>query len=254
MEEESWEPPRSRGRQSRGLGWLTTLFGGAALVAVGFALGLVVGAVREEPGIVVRHISGQTQEARLPQQELQPPAAAPANGANGASGAHEGGGEFDAGDPEEGSPAEPAPLGAPQRVSLPQGGAPAGGAGHAAGGAAAPAPAAPLAAPPPTPPAVAAPPPVETARVAPPVSARPPSAAGFAVQVGAFRDGPQAEKLASRLRSKGFRVYVAPGDASPDSRWRVRVGPVPTREEADRLAAKLKSGEKLPTWVLDAAR
>jgi cell division septation protein DedD len=33
-------------------------------------------------------------------------------------------------------------------------------------------------------------------------------------------------------------------------RFRVRVGPVPTREEATRLAGKLESGHQLPTWIL----
>jgi hypothetical protein len=28
------------------------------------------------------------------------------------------------------------------------------------------------------------------------------------------------------------------------------VGPIASREEADRIAARLKSKEKLPTWVL----
>jgi hypothetical protein len=31
----------------------------------------------------------------------------------------------------------------------------------------------------------------------------------------------------------------------------VRVGPYRTREEADVVAARLKSGRSLPTWVLD---
>jgi cell division septation protein DedD len=31
----------------------------------------------------------------------------------------------------------------------------------------------------------------------------------------------------------------------------VRVGPFPSRAEADRVAARLKAEEKLPTWVLD---
>jgi cell division protein FtsN len=33
-------------------------------------------------------------------------------------------------------------------------------------------------------------------------------------------------------------------------RFRVRVGPVSTKEEAARLASKLKSDHQLPTWVL----
>lgn len=70
----------------------------------------------------------------------------------------------------------------------------------------------------------------------------------FLIQVGAFADGKSAEGVASGLRSKGYPVSVlAP---SSDKRWRVRVGPVSSRPEAERMAGRLKSEERLPTWVL----
>lgn len=78
-----------------------------------------------------------------------------------------------------------------------------------------------------------------------------PPPARFAVQVGAFGESVTAEQLATRLRGKGFDVYVSPGAAAGQARWRVRVGPVSSREEADRVAARLKIEEQLPTWVLD---
>ena len=71
------------------------------------------------------------------------------------------------------------------------------------------------------------------------------------MQVGAFAESSAAEELASSLRSSGLPVYVSPSAAAAgDQRWRVRVGPLATREEADRIAARLKTKEKLPTWVL----
>jgi DedD protein len=73
----------------------------------------------------------------------------------------------------------------------------------------------------------------------------------FAVQVGAFGASASAERLAARLRGKGFEVYVSPGVAAGEARWRVRVGPSPTRDVAERAAARLKAEEQLPTWVLD---
>jgi DedD protein len=78
-----------------------------------------------------------------------------------------------------------------------------------------------------------------------------PAAGHFAVQVGAFGEPDVAERLAESLRGKGFAVYVSPGAGSGDGRWRVRVGPLATREEAERVAGRLKAQEKLPTWVLD---
>jgi DedD protein len=73
----------------------------------------------------------------------------------------------------------------------------------------------------------------------------------LAVQVGAFAESGAAERLAEVLRRKGFPVYVTPGTGEAGSRWRVRVGPLGSREEAERTAARLKLDEKLPTWVVD---
>jgi cell division protein FtsN len=83
----------------------------------------------------------------------------------------------------------------------------------------------------------------------PAVAAAPPGRT--AIQVGAFADSAAAEKLADRLRGRGYPVYVTPGARSDAPRWRVRVGPLADRAEAERVAARLKSEEKLPTWVLD---
>jgi cell division septation protein DedD len=91
--------------------------------------------------------------------------------------------------------------------------------------------------------------PAEPAAELPPVAAAPPGR--LAVQVGAFGDSAGAERLAARLRSKGYLVYVTPGVQQEAPRWRVRVGPFPDREKAERVAARLKHEEQLPTWVLD---
>jgi DedD protein len=77
-----------------------------------------------------------------------------------------------------------------------------------------------------------------------------PPTSGFAVQVGAFSDAAAARRLAGELRAAELPVYVVSGSAAADARWRVRVGPVSTRREAERLATRLKRREKLPTWVL----
>ena len=110
------------------------------------------------------------------------------------------------------------------------------------------------------PPAVAAAPP-EATEAAPEAPREPageppprtvPAASGrFAIQVGAFGTSEAAERLAGSLRARGYPSYVTPGTRSGDARWRVRVGPLAVREEADRLAVRLKRDEKLPTWVLD---
>jgi len=73
--------------------------------------------------------------------------------------------------------------------------------------------------------------------------------AGFSVQVGAFSEKSAAKKLADSLSARGYPVYLAPTEGKPVS-WRVRVGPVETRPEAEKTARRLESAEKLPTWVL----
>jgi cell division septation protein DedD len=79
--------------------------------------------------------------------------------------------------------------------------------------------------------------------------ATPPSTAGFSVQVGAFSDKKTANDLAESLRQAGYRVYLSRGEGEAGT-WRVRVGPMPSREEAERAGHQLKSKQKLPIWVL----
>ncbi len=112
-------------------------------------------------------------------------------------------------------------------------------------------------------PSVAAPPPLglrqatdgAVAKPAPraprpaPERADAPPAGGFAVQVGAFSEKRAAQALADALRASGYPVYLSPTEGDP-ANWRVRVGPLATRPEAERAARRLESAEKLPTWVL----
>ena len=74
---------------------------------------------------------------------------------------------------------------------------------------------------------------------------------GFSIQVGAFADIDTARRLAEELENVGYPVYVASPEAGDEDRWRVRVGPLSTRERADRVADELRSERSLPTWVLD---
>jgi hypothetical protein len=76
------------------------------------------------------------------------------------------------------------------------------------------------------------------------------SQGSFGVQVGAFEKGAAAEEMAADLRGRGYPTVVSPSAGARDKRWRVRVGPVETRAEADELARELQKKEQLPTWVL----
>ncbi len=183
----------ARSNRSEGGGWFVTLAGLGILTVAGFGVGLLAGALWEEPGLVAHHLLGDTEEVDWASAEAPAGPAAPAAA--------------------EKTAAKPEPAPAPAAKSASRSGSDRGGA----------------------------------------VSAAPPEGS-MAVQVGAFGESRAAEELATKLRGRGFPVYVSPGTAAGEPRWRVRVGPFPTRERADSAAAKLKREHQLPTWVLDEAR
>jgi DedD protein len=223
-------------------GWFASLLGAGVLIAGGFALGLVAGVVSEEPELVVGHLVGRSDEvAWAPEGEPEFTAAA---------------GQFEPIDALEASEtAELADLDLPTGQAAARAEDP-----ETAWIDDGPAPELDL-------PAVAAAPPRRRAAPLRDVSGLPVTGgaekepafdepadfaptSGFAVQVGAFSEGSAAEDVRQKLHSKGFESYVIPASQSGDGKWRVRVGPVPTRGAADSLAGRLKSEERLPTWVL----
>jgi len=64
-------------------------------------------------------------------------------------------------------------------------------------------------------------------------------ASGWSVQLGSFAQRPNAERLASEVKSRGFRVYLEPLKQSGRTYYRVRVGPRNTRGQASELASGL---------------
>ena len=84
---------------------------------------------------------------------------------------------------------------------------------------------------------------------APPTAAPKPASGSYAVQVGAFAKRAPAEGLARELREAGLQTYVSAA-RSGRARFRVRVGPLASRQEAERVAARLKKDHQLPTWIL----
>ncbi len=87
----------------------------------------------------------------------------------------------------------------------------------------------------------------------PAVSARP-SAPRFVIQVGSFGEPRAADRLRARLADAGFPVFVETGEAPASSSWRVRVGPIAGQDEAQRVAQRLKTEQRLPTWIQPALR
>ena len=95
-------------------------------------------------------------------------------------------------------------------------------------------------------PVAAAPAPAKAAPVAaPPAPAAPPKAAaagtGFAVQLAAFSKPADAAALRDRARAAGFSAFVETVDTDKGTLTRVRLGPVATRADAERLQAQAQA-------------
>ncbi len=209
---------RSAPRRSRA-GWLATLVGLSLLAIPGFGLGLLAGVAWEDPGLLMSYLAGGTEEVSWGSPAKRPPdVAAPAPRPPPPAGATQG-------TPQQSAtrkPAERSAAGAQRAAS--ERSSPRPGAGEQS----------------------------SSRRVTPLAPAEPQG--HFSVQVGAFAEGRAAEQLAATLRGKGYPVYVSAGAGTGSARWRVRVGPLASREAADRSASRLKAEERLPTWVVDESR
>ena len=60
------------------------------------------------------------------------------------------------------------------------------------------------------------------------------------VQVGAFADLAKAKEVRAKLESAGFKTYTQEVETKDGKRIRVRVGPLPSKEEADKTAEKIR--------------
>ncbi len=77
-----------------------------------------------------------------------------------------------------------------------------------------------------------------------------PVAGSFAVQVGAFADRANADRLRDQLATRFQPVLVDSFDGPKGRLYRLRVGSVPTEAAARQLAAKLHSEEGFETFVV----
>ena len=78
-----------------------------------------------------------------------------------------------------------------------------------------------------------------------------PAVGDFTVQVGAFSDRGNADRLRERLLPRYQPIFVQDYDAPAGHFFRVRVGRVPSPDAAQQLADQLKSSEGFPqTFVM----
>jgi len=76
-------------------------------------------------------------------------------------------------------------------------------------------------------------------------AASPPEAAAnggrFVIQVGAFLEEAKVRETRAKVEKLGMKTYTQPVETPTGKRIRVRVGPVATKAEADKLASRLKA-------------
>lgn len=63
---------------------------------------------------------------------------------------------------------------------------------------------------------------------------------GWVVQVGSFGDKDNADRLAERLRARDYDVSVSEFQLGDKILYRVRVGPMPSRDKAERQVARIQ--------------
>jgi rare lipoprotein A len=72
----------------------------------------------------------------------------------------------------------------------------------------------------------------------------------FTVQVGAFTQRGNAERLRDQLMARYGPVFIQDYDAPTGYFYRVRVGRAPSEQGAEQLAARLRSERRLSTFVV----
>jgi DedD protein len=88
----------------------------------------------------------------------------------------------------------------------------------------------------PVPPLVA--PPAPAPATAPQADAKP---GRYVVQAGAYTDSSSLREARQKVEKLGLKTYTQVIETDAGARTRVRVGPFPTREEAEKAAARIKA-------------
>lgn len=74
-------------------------------------------------------------------------------------------------------------------------------------------------------------------------------AGAFVVQVLATADRGKADQLVRRLEAAGYAAFLSPAGNGAERTYRVRIGPFPTREAANPVAARVDRQFKVTSWV-----
>ena len=98
-------------------------------------------------------------------------------------------------------------------------------------------------------PKAAAPPKDAAPPAVPSVAPAPAEDGGFTVQVTALKNKPEADAIAQRLQTRGYKAYVVAPGAGGQVIYKVRVGMNMQRQEADKVMRRLQNEEKFKPWI-----
>jgi len=217
-------------------GWPAALGGALLLVALGFVLGMVAGFAMEAPGLLMDHLAGRSTEVPLaPAGPAAASTSAAAESAAAPGAASTAGAWGRAAESAPFSPGASSPAAAPAKRAAPPADSRRATARAPVQRTAARAPAQRTAA----------------AQTAPRAPA--PSGGRFSVQVSAFASANSARSMASALRADGVPAQVVDTQRG-NARYKVRVGPLATKAEAQRMAQRLTRERGLDTWVVAGER
>lgn len=71
------------------------------------------------------------------------------------------------------------------------------------------------------------------------------------IQVFSSSDKAQADRIRTQLASGGYSAYLSPVEKAGHTMYRVRLGPFTSRDDAQKVAEKVRKGYKLDTWVTE---
>ena len=71
------------------------------------------------------------------------------------------------------------------------------------------------------------------------------------IQVFSSSDRAQADRIRSQLAGGGYTAYLSPVEKAGHTMYRVRLGPFGSRDDAQKVAEKVRKGYKLDTWVTE---
>ena len=71
------------------------------------------------------------------------------------------------------------------------------------------------------------------------------------IQVFSSPDKAQADRIRTQLAGGGYTAYLSPVEKAGHTMYRVRLGPFGSRDDAQKVAEKVRKGYKLDTWVTE---